>query len=143
MILLDTNVISELMRTEPEPSVVAWVDAQAADQVFISAITVAELFYGVMRLPDGQRKRELAGLVAAAVDEDFSGRVVAFDDVAARHYAHIVVARERSGRAISMADAQIAAVCRSHSATVATRNVDDFADTGIRVVNPWERPAST
>lgn len=138
MIVLDTNVVSELMRTEPDAAVLGWVDSQPTDRLFITAITVAELFYGVTRLADGRRKREPAGIIEVVVEEDFAERVVAFDDVAARHYADIATGRERAGRPISMADAQVAAICRSHAAIVATRNVGDFANTGVAVLDPWE-----
>ena len=114
------------------------MDSQPTDRLFITTITVTELFYGVTRLADGRRKRELAGIIDAVVEEDFAERVLAFDDVAARHYADISAGRERAGRPISMADAQIAAICRSHAAPVATRNVGDFADTGVAVLDPWE-----
>ncbi len=90
------------------------------------------------RLADGRRKRELAGIIEAVVEEDFVDRVVAVDDVAARHYADIAAGRERAGRPISMADAQTAAICRRHAAIVATRDVGDFAGTGVAVLNPWE-----
>ena len=137
MIVLDTNVVSELMRPEPEVVVVEWVDRQVADDVYVTAVTLAELLYGIARLPAGRRKSTLAELLEAMVVEDFDHRVVAFDATAAAHYADIVVGRERAGRPISAADAQIAAVCRSHHAVLATRNVDDFTKTGITVVNPW------
>ena len=138
MIILDTTVASELMRTEPDAAVLGWVDSQPTDRLFITATTVAQLFYGVTRLADGRRKRELAGIIEAVVEEDFVDRVVAFDDVAARHYADIAAGQERAGRPISMADAQMAAICRSHAAIVATRNVGDFVDTGVAVLDPWE-----
>ena len=96
-----------------------------------------QLLYGVARLPDGQRKNDLAQHVEAMISDEFDHRVVAFDETAAAHYADIVVRRERSGRPISAADAQIAATCRSHGAALATRNTDDFTDTGIAVVDPW------
>ena len=137
MIVWDTNVVSELMRPEPLEQVVEWTDRQAVDEVFITAITVAELLYGIGRLPPGRRRNELAEVVGEMLREDFERRLLAFDGVAAVHYADIVVERERIGRPISMADAQIAAICRSHDATVATRNVDDFADVGVDIVNPW------
>lgn len=138
MIVLDTDVVSELMRTEPDAAVLGWVDSQPTDRLFITATTVAQLFYGVTRLADGRRKRELAGIIEAVVEEDFVDRVVAFDDVAACHYADIAAGRERAGRPISMADAQIAAICRSHAAIVATRDVGDFAGTGVAVLDPRE-----
>ena len=137
MIVLDTNVISELMRPVPESRVVDWVDCQADIDVFITAITLAELQYGIARLPDGVRRERLAAQVEQMIDEDLDHRVLAFDDTAAAHYGEIAAARERAGRPIGSADAQIAAICRSYDATLATRNVGDFAGTGIRVVDPW------
>ena len=137
MIVLDTNVVSELMRLEPAAGVLDWVDRQPSAEVYLTAITVAELLYGVARLPDGQRKVDLAGRIEALLSEDFEHRVAPFDETAAAHYADIVVRRERAGRPISTADAQIAATCRSHGALLATRNVDDFTDTSVVIVNPW------
>ncbi|MFN0090764.1 MAG: type II toxin-antitoxin system VapC family toxin [Acidimicrobiales bacterium] len=137
MIVLDTNVVSELMRAAPAPVVVDWVDRQRATEVHLTAITVAELLYGVGRLPGGSRKTELAERIEAMLSDDFDHRVLPFDETSAAHYADIVVRRERAGRPISTADAQIAATCRSHRARLATRNTDDFADTGITLHNPW------
>ncbi len=137
MIVLDTNVVSELMRHAPDAAVVTWVDACPPDDVFLTAVTAAELRYGAARLPDGRRRRELMELVGQLLTEDFEGRVLPFDDAAALHYAELVVARDRAGRPISMADAQIAATCRRFDARLATRNFDDFAGTGVAVVDPW------
>ncbi len=137
MIVLDTNVVSELMRAAPADRVVDWVDRQWASECYLTAITLAELLYGVARLADGRRKTEITELIEAMVTDDFEHRVAAFDEPAAAHYADIVVRRERSGRPISQADAQIAAICRSHGAVLATRNVDDFTETGIIIINPW------
>lgn len=137
MIVLDTNVVSELMRTTPDPRVIGWVDALAAADVFVTAVTAAELMYGVARLPDGRRKQQLVAKVGALLDEDFNDQVLPFDGWAAADYADIVASRERAGRPISMADAQIAAICRRWSAGLATRNVGDFRNTAVRVVNPW------
>lgn len=137
MIVLDTNVVSELMRAEPAGTVVEWVDAWPALELHLTAITVAELLYGVARLPAGRRKRALATRVEAMIEQDFDQRVLAFDQVAAAHHATLVVDRARAGRPISMADAQIAAICRSFDATLATRNVHDFAGTRVTVVDPW------
>ncbi len=136
MIVLDTNVVSELMRPEPAVVVVGWVDRQPGAEIYLTAITVAELLYGVARLPEGQRKVDLAERIEALLSDDFEHRIAPFDETAAAHYADIVVRRERSGRPISTADAQIAATCRSHQALLATRNVDDFTDTGVVIVNP-------
>lgn len=137
MIVLDTNVVSELMRPAPARNVLDWVDRQPASETYLTSITVAELLYGVRRLPDGRRKIELAELVEAMIADDFEHRVLAFDETAAGHYADIVVLREQSGRPIALADAQIAATCRSHGAALATRNVEDFTGTGITVIDPW------
>jgi predicted nucleic acid-binding protein len=137
MIVLDTNVISELMRRRPAARVVSWVDEQDASALAITAVTVAELLYGVARLADGARKTELAAAVDALVREDFARRVLPFDAAAATHYADLVAERERQGRPISTADSQIAAICRWHGAALATRNIRDFDATGITVLDPW------
>jgi hypothetical protein len=137
VIVLDTNVVSELMRPRANLDVVTWVDQQPADEVFLTAVTTAELRYGLARLPDGRRKSDLADRVQRTIDEDFPDRVLPFDDDAAVHYADIVVDREQQGMAISMADAQIAAICRSYSCDLVTRNTKDFAAINITLVNPW------
>lgn len=138
MIVLDTNVVSELMRTEADLAVVEWVDRQVPTEVWLTSITVAELLYGVGRLPNGRRKTLLAETVEAMVADDFEHRVAPFDEQAAVHYADIVVRRDRSGRPISAVDAQIAAICRSHGAVLATRNTSDFVSTGITLADPWQ-----
>jgi predicted nucleic acid-binding protein len=139
VIVLDTNVISELMRARAHPDVVAWVDEQPLNEVYLTAVTTAELRYGLARLPDGRRRTDLADRVRRTIEEDFAGRILPFDDEAASHYADIVVDREGRGLAISMADAQIAAICRNHAADLATRNTKDFAHTGIELIDPWQR----
>lgn len=138
MIILDTNVISELTRPVPDSGVIAWVDSQPTEETAVTAITVAELRYGVRRLPDGRRKTELSEAVSALVDTDFRGRVEAFDVLAAEQYADVVTTRERAGRPISTSDAQIAAICRVLNATLATRNTADFTGTGVGLINPWK-----
>jgi predicted nucleic acid-binding protein len=138
VIVLDTNVVSELMRTAPEPGVVSWVDRFSAADVFVTAVTAAELMYGVARLPGRRRKQRLHNKVEGLLTEDFQDQILPFNAPAAMHYAEIVAARERAGRPISMADGQIAAICRNWSIGLATRNVDDFADTGVDAVNPWD-----
>lgn len=139
MIILDTNVISELTRQAPTPGVMSWLDSLSAADVATTAITAAEMLYGVARLPGGRRKTELAAAVDGLLSDDFRGRILAFDEPAARRYADIVTARERVGRPIGAADAQIAAICRATDAALATRNTDDFAGTGIELINPWKR----
>lgn len=137
MIVLDTNVVSELMREDAHPGVVAWVDQHPTDHVFLTAITTAELRYGIARLPDGRRRAGLEARLERMIEAGFADRILPFDDRAARHYAEIVAGRETRGQPISMADAEIAAICRSIGADLATRNTKDFSDTGITVVNPW------
>lgn len=137
MIVLDTNVISELIRQVPDDRVVTWLDSFPVGDVFITAVTAAELQYGVARLPDGRRKTTLMTTVAELLAEEFHDQVLPFGVHAAAHYVDIAAARERQGLPISMADAQIAAICRCHDAELATRNVKDFADTGVSVRDPW------
>lgn len=137
MIILDTNVLSEVTRQTPNDDVLAWLDSLPAAEVATTAITAAELLYGVTRLPDGHRKMSLTAAVHALVDDDFHGRVEPFDAPAAAQYAAVVSEREKLGRPISAADAQIAAICRARQATLATRNIKDFNETGIELVNPW------
>lgn len=137
MIVLDTDVLSELTRKEPEAAVLTWLDSLPATEVGTTAITASELLYGVARLPSGNRKTALAEAVHALINDDFAGRVEPFDAMAARAYALVVTERETLGRPIDAADAQIAAICRARGATLATRNTKDFLDTGIELVDPW------
>ncbi len=137
MILLDTNVISELMRAEPAQAVLDWFAQHDASDLFISAITEAELRTGVAILPEGQRRNRLQQAIDAMIDQDFQSRVLPFDSAAARAYADIAAQRRAAGRPIAEADCQIAAVARATDASIATRNVKDFDGCGVRVINPW------
>lgn len=134
MIILDTNVISEMMRADPDGEVVAWIER--AGQLHTTAITLAEIDYGIARLPEGSRRDRLAA-TAAAVFADFDDVILPFDARAARRYGRAVAGRERAGRPITTADAQIASICASRQATLATRNTADFEATGISLFNPW------
>jgi predicted nucleic acid-binding protein len=136
VIVLDTNVVSELMRSSPSPGVAGWVRGCEPGELFTTAITTAEVLYGVERLPDGRRKTLLAGM-AKDVFTIFADQVLAFDASAAAQYAAVVSLRERMGAPIDGFDAQIAAICRSHGATLATRNGEDFEGAGVAVVDPW------
>ncbi|WP_166348970.1 type II toxin-antitoxin system VapC family toxin [Phytoactinopolyspora limicola] len=137
MIVLDTNVISEIFRPSPEARVVDWLESLAGD-VAIASVTLAELLTGVRRLPDVRRKEALTRRIEAALGPYRGSRsVLPFDDLAADRYADVLVARESAGAAISTADAQIAAICLAHDAICATRNVKDFAHTGVELVDPW------
>lgn len=137
MIVLDTNVVSELMRAEPDPRVLKWSYAQPEEQLFLTAVTVAEVSYGIARLAGGKRKRKLA-LTAGALFADFFDFTLPFDAEAAGHYGALVARRERAGRPIGTEDGQIAAICKLHGASLATRNTTDFEQTGVAVVNPWK-----
>ena len=136
MIVADTNVVSELMRTEPSSAVRAWVLAQGHHELRITAITVAEILYGIERLQNGRRKDTLR---EAAVDvfSRFTEDVLPFDAAAATIYPEIVDHRDRQGTPISGYDAQIAAICRANDASLATRNEKDFAGIGVELINPW------
>lgn len=134
MIVIDTNVVSEMMRGDPDAAVLLWVNSVGPLQT--TAITLAEIDYGIARLPEGRRKDGLAGM-AAEVFAHFGDVVLPFDADAARRYAGIVVGRDRAGHPITSADAQIAAICASRDATLATRNTGDFEGTGVGLINPW------
>jgi len=138
MIILDTNVLSELMRPAPTPRVVEWVANQATASLFTTSITQAEILHGLMLLPAGRRRRALEAAATSMFAEDLGGRILAFDTEAASPYARIASDRRRSGRPISHFDAQIAAIARVANATIATRNAPDFDGCGVAVVNPWE-----
>jgi toxin FitB len=141
VIILDTNVVSELIRAAPDPGVRAWVSSRPSTQVATTAITAAELYYGVARLPAGQRRQQLAVAVSALLNDALRGRVVPFDERAARRYADVITVRERVGRPIGVPDAQIAAICRELGAVLSTRNVKDFEETGIELIDPWQADA--
>ena len=137
MIVVDTNVASELMRPSPSELVRDWMISQAAGELYTTAITVAEIRYGLERLADGRRKDRLK----AAADEvftAFSDYVLPFDADAAIHYALVVIRRDGAGLPIEGFDAQIAAICRTHGAALATRIVKDFLESGIDVIDPWQ-----
>ena len=137
MIILDTNVLSELMRASPAENVVRWIAAQPESGFYITSITQAEILHGILLLPSGKRRAAIQTATESMFASEFDGRILAFDSAAARPYAGIAVERRRAGRPISQFDAQIAAIAHSARATIATRNVDDFEGCGVKVVNPW------
>ena len=136
-VLLDTNVVSELLRPSPSPAVESWVAGHRAADLHFSAVGEAELRYGVALLPAGRRRDTIALAVEAILREDFEDRVLPFDSGAAREYADIAASRRTAGRPVAPADCQIAAIARCRDLTVATRNVRDFADMKIRLIDPW------
>ena len=138
MIILDTNVLSELMRPAPAASVIRWVAVQPATSIYTTSITQAEIFHGIMLLPTGRRRIALEAAAKALFDQDFGGRVLPFGSDAALPYARIAAERRRTGRPISQFDAQIAAIAHSAGASIATRNVADYVATGVKIINPWD-----
>jgi predicted nucleic acid-binding protein len=136
MIILDTNVVSELMRADPAPQVVSWVRDRDRRELRTTVITLAEIRYGIARLPDGRRKQALL-TAANEVFSAFNDQILPVDPAAAEHYALVASGRERAGKPIGGMDALIAAICRSRGAALATRNAPDFDGTGVEVINPW------
>lgn len=136
MIILDTNVVSELMRAAPHPAVLRWITAQPLAALHVTTLTCAEILLGIALLPDGRRRQQLAEQAEGLFAEDFAGRLLAFDAVAAPVYAGIVAARSRAGQPIGAFDAMIVAIARVHGAAVATRD-GALAGCGAPVIDPW------
>ena len=137
MILLDTNVIAELMRAEPDPAVPRWLDSCAAEEVWIPAVAVMELRYGLALLPPGRRRDGLAATLDAVLADELGGRIAAFDRPAAEAAAALMASRRQQGRPVDLADTMIAGIALAHRATLATRNLRHFADLAVPVVNPF------
>ncbi|MBK7900292.1 MAG: type II toxin-antitoxin system VapC family toxin [Azonexus sp.] len=137
MILIDTNVISELWKVEPYPAVLAWIDAQAVETLYLSAITVAELRFGVATMPEGKRRSIYQDRLEREVLPAFTGRVLPFDLEASQAYAELMARAKSEGKAIGKADGYIAATAAARALTVATRDVAPFQATGLAVINPW------
>ena len=137
-ILLDTNVLSEVLRSVPSASVLSWLSAQSPESLFVSAVTQAEMALDAGLLPAGKRRDALQRALAALFEQDFAGRVLPFDADAVPFYVDVVVRRRSAGRPMSQFDAQIAAIARRHGATVATRNIAGFEGCGLTLVDPWE-----
>jgi hypothetical protein len=138
MIVLDTNVLSEVLRPVPEASVMAWLASQPRASLFTTAVTRGEILYGIRLLSDGKRRRGLWDAAIKIFDAEFAGHVLSFDSEAADMYAEISASRRIAGKPISQFDAIIVAVARSRGASLATRNIKDFDDCGTDVINPWE-----
>ncbi len=136
MIILDTNVVSEAMKPGPHPAVQAWLDEQAAETLYLSSVTLAELLFGIGTLPVGRRKTALTQTLDGLL-ELFRDRVLAFDTDAARHYAELAVAARAAGKGFSTPDGYIAAIAAARGFSVATRDVVPFQAAGVRVINPW------
>jgi toxin FitB len=138
VIVLDTNVLSEIMSASPSPSVYGWASQQPNDQLYTTAITMAEIFQGIDLLPKGKRRTGLLATAESVFSNQLLGRVLPFDEGAARAFAPIAIDRRKRGRPISLFDAQIAAIAKFRNAVLATRDVCDFEGCGLRLVNPWQ-----
>ncbi|MGE0718259.1 MAG: type II toxin-antitoxin system VapC family toxin [Alphaproteobacteria bacterium] len=137
MMVLDTNVLSELLRPTPERSVASWVDRHARSELFTTSINQAEIVYGLELLPAGRRRSRIEQAIADIFAIDFAGRILPFDSAAAIEFGALAAERRRGGRPIGIADAQIAAIARVWNAPVITRDVADFTGVGATVINPW------
>lgn len=137
MIVLDTNVISELMRAVPDPRVLAWLVRQPMASLFTTTLTQAEIFYGLRLLPEGRRRNDLMAAARPIFEIEMAGRILSFDGDAALAYPDIAAHRRQMGQPIAQIDAQIAAITCSRGAQLATRNVRDFVECGIVVIDPW------
>jgi hypothetical protein len=137
MIILDTNIVSALMRSEPEPAVVRWLDRQPAESLWLTSITVLEVLLGLARLPAGRRQRALQAAFAGLLEEDLGGRVLDFDRAAAAASARLAAAREAVGRPVDLRDTQIAGIALARRSAIATRNTRHFGDLSIPVLDPW------
>ncbi|MFH1603454.1 MAG: type II toxin-antitoxin system VapC family toxin [Pseudomonadota bacterium] len=135
--MLDTNVLSALMRTAPEASVVAWLDRQPAESVWITSITLFEARLGLALLPTGRRRQRLEGAFSQLLKEDLENRVLDFDSAAATEAALLAAERQKAGRPVDMRDTQIAGIALARRATLATRNVRHFGDLNVPIVDPW------
>lgn len=138
MILLDTNLVSEAIKPGSQPSVRAWLDRQAAETLFLSSVTVAELLFGIGVLPKGKRKNMLAARIDGLLDE-FAGRILPFDAPAARCYADLAVRARARGRGFPTPDGYIAAIAAAHGFAVASRDMSAFNAAGLTVIDPWEQ----
>jgi hypothetical protein len=139
MILLDTNVISEYLRERPDAVVSAWLDSHPEEDLWTTSVVIAELLSGIELMPTGRKQKSLRDAVEKMISEDFRGQILTFNLPAARQYAEILAARRKIGRPIRELDAQIAAIARVHGATLATRDVNDFAGSDLAVMSPWDR----
>lgn len=140
MIILDTNVISEIMKDAADPRVLHWFDAQPVESLWTTSVTLGELLQGTNLLPIGRKRRDQEERMALVLSQAFADRLLPFDIPSAHQYRIVIGLRVRAGRPVDVPDAQIAAISRVHNAILATRNVDDFDGAGVTLINPWEEP---
>jgi predicted nucleic acid-binding protein len=138
MLVLDTNMLSEIMRPEPERKVADWIVRQQSDELFTAAVCQAEILSGLAIMPNGRRRTELEEAARAMFTDDFDGRVLPFDVEAASAYAEVLAARRKAGRPSGTIDLMLAAIARVRGASVVTRNVTDFEGVGVAIINPWD-----
>jgi len=139
VIVLDTNVLSELIKPAPMRAVTDWVASHSAISIYTTSITQAEILHGIMLMPSGKRRSSIEAAVEAMFSQDFGGRVLPFGSDAAHHYARIAATRRRAGHPISHFDAQIAAIARATGSALATRNIRDFQGCGVKLIDPWQQ----
>jgi predicted nucleic acid-binding protein len=137
LILLDTNVISEMMRPAPDQRVIHWLNEAEAGRLHLSTVSIAEILFGLDLLPAGRRRQGLEERFEAFLDQAFAHRLLSFDEAAARHYGPLMGGRRRAGRTMAAPDGQIAAIARSRAMALATRNRGDFESCGLSLINPW------
>lgn len=137
MIILDTNVLSALMESDPDADVISWLDDQAHESIWITSITVFEVRFGIDLLAPGRRRNQLDKAFTSTLTEDLGGRVLPFDEIAGRTAGAIAARARQAGRVVEIRDIQIAGIVAARKATLATRNAKHFAHTGIRLVSPW------
>jgi predicted nucleic acid-binding protein len=138
VIVLDTNVVAEPMKSSGAPAVRAWLDRQASETLYLTAVSLSELLVGIEIMPEGKRRKGLSAALSQVLNTLFESRILAFDQAAAASYGSLVASARRAGRVISVADAQIAAIALTHGFAVATRDTEPFSAAGVRVINPWE-----
>lgn len=138
MILLDTNIISEMMKPIPNTFVKEWINRQEITQLFVSTFTIAEISYGLNALPEGHRRQDLEQAFNKAIQEAFENRILTFNESAAHHYGKIMSDRKKLGQPLGVPDGQIAAIAIAHQAAVATRNIRDFFNCGLQLINPFD-----
>jgi predicted nucleic acid-binding protein len=138
MIVLDTNTISEIFKLRPQREVSDWLRDQAGEEIYTTAVTRGELLFGLHSMPIGRRRSHLEAGIARIFATQLAGRVLPYDSAAADHHAALAAARRAAGRPMAMADAMIAGIARSRGARLATRNVRDFEDCGLTLINPWQ-----
>jgi toxin FitB len=137
VIILDTNVVSEVMKASPAVRVIKWLASQISSRIFTTSVTQAEIFFGLEIMPQGRKREALYNAAAAMFKDKLARRVLAFDGDASHIFAAIAAARRRAGQPIGQFDCQIAAIARSHGAAIATRDLGDFVDCGVELIDPW------